>query len=175
MGANRDSIKIPVLLPLGLAILILLASSIVAIYWLQQKNIEADAFKRLEAVQLLFQQNLAQDARSLNGLLDFVQKDENLQQQWLLKDRDRLLRFAAPIFEDIRSKYNVTHFYFHGLDRVCFLRVHKPSRFGDYIDRFTLDKAVRQAKPSWGIELGPLGTFTLRAVHPWFTNDKPYR
>ena len=172
MGLTRDTIKIPVLLPLGLAILILLASSITAIYCLQHNNIEAETFKHLYAVQSLFQERLAEEARLLNGLLDFIEKDKNLQHQWLAQDRDQLLQLATPVFEDIHSKYDVTHFYFHRLDRICFLRIHNPPRFGDYIGRFTLDKAVRNKKSSWGIELGPLGTFTLRIVHSWFIDDK---
>jgi len=170
MITNKEKVKIPLLLPLGIAILILLGSSIVAIYWLQHRNIEQQAGKNLESVQSLFQKQLAEDALLLKGLLDFLEKDKTLQSAWLAGNRDELLGLVKPIFEDLRSKYNVTHLYFHNLDRTCFLRAHDPPRFGDYIDRFTLDKALREQKESWGIELGPLGTFTLRMVHPWPIN-----
>ena len=64
-------------------------------------------------------------------------------------------------------KYRVTHFYFHGLGRACFLRVHNPAKYGDYITRFTMDAAEKKQEIVHGIELGPFGTFTLRVVHPW--------
>ena len=61
----------------------------------------------------------------------------------------------------------MTHFYFHDRDGVCFLRVHTPDRHGDVIKRFTMAEAASTGMTSHGIELGPLGTFTLRVVHPW--------
>lgn len=48
------------------------------------------------------------------------------------------------------------------------LRVHKPDRFGDVIDRATTLLAERGGAAVHGVELGPLGTFTLRLVSPWF-------
>jgi len=50
--------------------------------------------------------------------------------------------------------------------------MHKPDRHSDTIDRFTMDRAVREGKPVYGIELGPFGTFTLRTVHPWRVGGK---
>ncbi|MEN8135819.1 MAG: cache domain-containing protein, partial [Thermodesulfobacteriota bacterium] len=65
-----------------------------------------------------------------------------------------------------------THFYFIEPDKTCFLRVHSPENFGDEITRFTLKKATDTSKISSGIELGSLGTFTLRVVFPWIVNGK---
>jgi len=167
--AKTDSEKISksILVPLGFALLVLLGTSIVSIYWLQWRHINKGARARLAGVQQMFQVALDGDAELLNGLIDFIEKDEKLQNAWLAEDRDALLRHAAPIFEDIRSKYRVTHFLFHNLDKTCFLRVHNPTRYGDYTKQFTLGMAVQKGKHSHGIELGPFGTFTLRTVHPW--------
>ena len=49
--------------------------------------------------------------------------------------------------------------------------MHDPNRYGDVIQRVTLDRAT-EGGTSWGIELGPLGTFTLRLVHPWRIDGK---
>ena len=68
--------------------------------------------------------------------------------------------------------HQITHFYFHGLDRRTFLRVHKPEKHGDEIDRSTLAEAKRTGKKSAGIELGVLGTLTLRVVMPWYRNNQ---
>ncbi|MDK1032003.1 MAG: diguanylate cyclase, partial [Planctomycetia bacterium] len=74
---------------------------------------------------------------------------------------------ARPLHQRFHAEQNITHFYVHDTDRVNFLRVHKPDRYGDVIDRFTMMKTAKTAEPASGIELGPLGTLTLRAVHPW--------
>jgi len=58
------------------------------------------------------------------------------------------------------------------LDRVCFLRVHKPAFYGDKINRFTLSLAMREIASTSGVELGPFGTLTLRVVHPWWIDGE---
>jgi signal transduction histidine kinase len=172
MQTNNRKIKVPVLIPLGLAILVLLASSILGAYLLQRHNYIDSVRTKVEGAQLLFDRQLNEDASAMSGLLDFIKEDGDLQNAWLEKDRDKLLKLSTPVFEGIHSKYRVTHFYFLGLDRTCFLRVHNPAKYGDYIGRFTLDSAVNQKQPVWGIELGTFGTFTLRVVHPWRINGQ---
>ena len=91
-----------------------------------------------------------------------------------MRDLDRPALFASTqkIFSKLNIKYNVTHFYFHDKNRVNLLRVHNPEKYGDSIDRFTALESERTMKTSWGIELGPLGTFTLRVVQPIFEGNK---
>lgn len=172
MKTNKEKIKVPVLIPLTLAIIAMLGGSIFSIVWLQRKNITKEVKTSLAGTRSFFYERIEEDALLLNGLIDFLKEDKQLKNAWLKKDRDELLEYAKPLFENIRSKYRVTHFYFHDLDGTCFLRVHKPSRYGDFIKRFTMDNASRQGKPSYGIELGPLGTFTLRTVHPWLIDGQ---
>ena len=171
---KTDSEKISkrILVPLGFALVLLLVTSMVSIYWLQWQQINEDVRARLAGVQQMFQLSLTRDAELLNGLIDFIEQDTNLQKAWLAKDRDALLHHSRPLFEDISSKYRVTHFQFYDLERNCFLRVQNPSRYGDYIDRYTLDVAFRKGRPFHGIELGEFGIFTLRAVHPWLIDGK---
>jgi hypothetical protein len=83
-----------------------------------------------------------------------------------------LLGCTESLFEEIRNKFRVTHYYFHDLDHTNFLRVHNSSRYGDYIGRYTLNKAYLSEKMAYGIELGPYGTFTLRVVEPWYINGE---
>ncbi|MFC1886370.1 diguanylate cyclase [Thermodesulfobacteriota bacterium] len=108
----------------------------------------------------------------MSGQIDFLKTDQTLLAAFLARERASLTGSARPFFERMRQKYRITHFYFHGQDKICFLRVHSPGRHGDLIDRFTLAGAVSSGKPFHGIELGPLGTFTLRVVHPWMVNGE---
>lgn len=81
-------------------------------------------------------------------------------------DRKRLLNDWQAVFEIMKKENHLTHFYFLDKNRVCLLRVHNPSKYGDLIDRFTAQKAEWSHKRSSGIEIGPLGTFTLRVIQP---------
>lgn len=83
-------------------------------------------------------------------------------------DVDRLLAEWLPVFETLHREKNLTHFYFFDANRVCLLRVHKPEKSGDRIERFTALECERTGKTASGIELGPLGTYILRVVQPVF-------
>ena len=79
---------------------------------------------------------------------------------------------SLPLFDRFHSDHRVTHFYFTGPDRVNILRVHKTDKHGDKIDRFTTLEAEKTGKHYYGIELGSLGTFTLRTVAPWYDGEQ---
>ncbi|MCK4804211.1 MAG: hypothetical protein KAT88_06620, partial [Spirochaetes bacterium] len=167
---NEQRIRSRILVPLVLALMILLAGTVSVLYSLQRRHINKKVQSHIDRVDQMFREELDHDAELMSGLIHFLKEDKRLQNAWIEGDRDELLRAAEPLFKDIRSKYRVTHFYFHGLDRVCFLRVHNPARHGDYIARFTMDAAEENREIVHGIELGPFGTFTLRVVHPWRIN-----
>lgn len=167
-----ESIRYRILGPASVAFLFFFGLAIFAIYWLQKSHIENNIQSSLNRLQKIFNEEIREEAELLEGLLSFIEKDQGLQEAWLAKDRDKLFNLALPLFQDIHSKYRVTHFYFIGLDKVCFLRVHNPSRFGDTIERHTLGQVVMKKKPVHGVELGKFGTLTLRRVHPWWVDGK---
>lgn len=70
------------------------------------------------------------------------------------------------IFEKMKEENGLTHFYFMDKNRVCLARIHNPLKKGDVIDRFTALEAEWSRKISSGIEVGPMGTLTLRVVQP---------
>lgn len=90
-----------------------------------------------------------------------------------LRDRDRLLEIAAPIFKELKARHKVTHWYF--IDpapaRTVFLRVHRPELRGDVVDRQTLLAAVRTGDTAAGKELGQTA-FALRTVRPFAPQGK---
>ena len=164
---KSEKIRRRILIPLGLTLLILMATGVLGAYWLQHNHIVDQAQSRFDRVWETFQAELSQDAQLMSGLMDFLEKDKRIQEAWLVRDRKALLDITKPIFEDMRSRYRVTHFYFTDLDSTCFLRVHNPERHGDVIDRFTTADAARTGESTHGTELGNFGTLTLRTVHPW--------
>jgi signal transduction histidine kinase len=164
--ADFEAVKLPVLRPIILVIFILLVVFTGCIYWLQERRIDTHVRDQVGRAKLLLRECRVDDYRLLRGVMSSLLKDRELQRCWLSGDRAALLNRAKPLFDEWKAQCQVTHIYFHGLDRVCFLRVHEPERYGDVIQRVTLDRAT-EGDVSWGIELGPLGTFTLRLVHPW--------
>ncbi len=164
---KSERIKLQIFIPLILAILVVFFTVIIGIYELQKVNIDNQFKRRLKSVNTLFRTELDQGSELLSGLIDFIEKDKALQEAWLARDRERLLRIALPIFNEINTERRVTHFCFHNTDKINFLRVHNPPCHGDTIDLFTLNSAVRKGKVVSGVELGPFGTFALRVVHPW--------
>ncbi|MFO7534390.1 MAG: response regulator [Kiritimatiellia bacterium] len=87
-------------------------------------------------------------------------------------DADRLLTAWQPLFETLHRESRLTHFCFFDTNRICLLRIHKPEKRGDRIDRFTTLEAERTGRTSSGLELEPLGTFTLRVVQPVFDEER---
>ena len=88
------------------------------------------------------------------------------------RDREALLQHSTPLFNELLSEQQITHFYYHTPEGTNLLRVHKPDRHSDQINRVTLHTAQRNNTIADGIELGPLGTFTLRVVLPIHDQDR---
>ncbi|MEG3638976.1 ATP-binding protein [Magnetococcus sp. PR-3] len=88
------------------------------------------------------------------------------------QDRHHLEQKVVPIYQQLQTHLGITHFYFHTPEGINLFRAHKPDRYGDPIQRFTLQQAIKLRRVSHGIELGPLGTLTLRVVVPWQHNGK---
>lgn len=113
-----------------------------------------------------------QKARMMVAMLHFITSDHALVSALESGDRKQMLAFAAPIYRRLNRENNITHFYFHDAHRINLLRVHKPEKYGDTINRFTILGAEKTGKPFSGLELGPLGTFTLRSVMPVFDRGR---
>jgi PAS domain S-box-containing protein len=119
-------------------------------------------------VQGELQKSLKQQAQGLATALQAITMDERVRQRLTSGDRELLLADWKPLYETLHKEQGLTHFYFSDAKRVCLLRLHKPEKHGDRFDRFTILEAERTGMTASGIELGPLGTFTLRVVQPVF-------
>ncbi len=167
MDSSVVNLKKPVLLPFVLGGLVLFAVLSFSIYKDESSHIQQEFATARQNISEVYRSLLDDHAEKLSAVLDLVARNEALAQAFAARDKERLLALSEPLFKRLRDRYRITHFYFHDPDRVNFLRVHQPERFGDVIDRFTAKAAQRTGELSHGVELGPLGTFTLRAVLPW--------
>ena len=114
---------------------------------------------------------LTEQSRTLAAIQEVLVKETVMHESLGSRDRELLQKSYASLFTRLREKHSITHFYFHDPKRVNLLRVHKPQKYGDLINRFTALEAERTGKTASGIEIGPLGTFTLRVVSPVFKGN----
>ena len=161
-----------ILWPLALLLSILIAAFIFASAEEEEEHIEGDAQLTFQAMAQSYDSAVAQETEKLKAAAEIILQDDVLRAALAANNRTALLHHALPLFERLHNNHQVTHFYFHALNRVNLLRVHEPKRFGDKIDRFTLLQAEASGKVFAGLELGPLGTFTLRVVFPWHEHGR---
>lgn len=166
------NLKISVLFPLSLTLVVLISGFV---YSHNQQN--AEYTQKYIGSQFLtakraFDSSLNIETQKLSSILTIITSNSDLKRAMMTGNREDLLKQSSLFFNTLQKKFGVTHFYFHGSDRVNFLRVHQPDRFGDKINRFSALQAEMMAKPSSALELGPLGLFTLRVVFPWYENEQ---
>jgi len=160
------------LIILTLVLLALLGGSVLSAYLHVRSRTRDDRKLRVAEVERLIDSHLHEDFVILNTALVAMSQDDRLKAALVARRRDVLLERTKSLFKRLYNDAEVSHLYFTGPDRVNLLRVHKPDRYGDVIDRFTTREAERTRGPSHGVELGPLGTMTQRVVHPWFEGGR---
>ncbi|TRZ91233.1 MAG: histidine kinase [Rhodocyclaceae bacterium] len=126
-----------------------------------------DIAERTDAVEKLFLQKLDKDVNLMTATMRAMMTNASIERAFRELDRPALSRQLSPLFASLRDKHHITHLYFTGPDLINLYRFHSPEEFGDEIDRLTTIKAKRRQEAVHGLELGPLGTLTLRLVMPW--------
>lgn len=172
MNTSTVSIRFKIIFPLIIMMVCVIAIMIFGVYRVQNNQLNKEIETKVHNVNKLFAQLLAQESKFMIAQLEFIAHDTELIKAWRARNREELYPFANQIYQKINKKFNVTHFYFVEPDKTCFLRVHSPERHGDIITRYTMREAANSSKITYGIELGPLGTFTLRVVYPWVDGGK---
>ncbi len=156
------------LAPLMLMIVVFFTGAGALLWHQQQRHLTDQTQAQSTAVAANLQTALKRQAEGLAAVLQPIVADPRVLRALSAGDITRLLADWQPVFNTMRRENELTHFYFFDNHRVCLLRVHKPVKHGDRIDRHTAREAERTGKTASGIELGPLGTFTLRVVKPVF-------
>jgi PAS domain S-box-containing protein len=160
-------LKTWILIPAAVLLAVPLVGFLYVVWNLQEYHLNRDFSSCLKSSDILLKDHVAADTKVLSAALEVLCRDENLQAVWRQHDRNLLESCTKTLFKEMREKYDVTHFYFHEQDGICFLRVHQPERFGDVIKRQTLVQSRKTGRLASGVELGALGTLTLRVVKPW--------
>lgn len=143
-----------------------------SIFWMYRQQDAARYQEWKQTVDDIYSNRLSEAEKNLKALLFVLRENPVLQQQFMARDREKLLETSRYLEQSLHQDYHITHFYFHTPDRVNFLRVHQPKRHGDKIDRLTIRQAEETGDVASGVEIGPLGTLTLRAVMPWYAGKQ---
>lgn len=159
------------MLPLAGALVLLVAGFSATLLWHHKRHLDELVSSDIAAIPADFSRVLNLQADTLCVALRFIVDNPDMRAALKSRDRERLLLGHHALFDTLHQEQGITHLYFHGPDRVNLLRVHAPAKCGDIIERLTTCEAQRTGKTTAGIELGPLGTFSLRAVEPVFDDD----
>ncbi len=165
-------LKLSFLLPLALVFLALIITFTFLTFNRTQQQISNLTRQTISGITSMFNQNILENSSMLEAVSRAVLRNKEIEAAFIAKDRSHLLSLSTSLFDELSRDHRITHFYYHSTDRTNLLRVHKPQRFGDKINRFTMLEAESIRSTSSGIELGILGTFTLRHVTPWYDSNQ---
>ncbi len=162
-----SNLKRTILVPLAIALAGLAVTFVVILALTRERVYEHDTAQALNTARHIFDTRVQFTSRALEGALAAILSDETLKSRFLDRDRAKLLSASQPLYSQLARDYMVSHLYFIGADERTFLRVHDPDRHGDVLSRTTLRLSRDRKDTVGGIELGPLGTLTLRVIAPW--------
>ena len=169
ISKKEDSVRAKLLPTLIIVILLLLGGSIWIISNDQKKRIKEAQQVTAQRVEQSLKDEMSRDVAMMSSTLEAIIRDPQLASSFQSKNKEALLERGRPLFSRLKTKFKITHFYFHQSNRTNLVRMHKERR-GDRINRQTLKKASETNQPSAGLEQGPTGNPVLRVVYPWHTN-----
>lgn len=170
------ALRIKFIIPLVFFIVAMLFLLTISLLYVQSNNQNHSIFeKRFTRTKSIsgdfYKYNIESDAKAIQAIMTGLRGDKELASIFSLGDRQKILNYVSPLYKELNKDFNITHFYFSGLDRVNIIRAHAPSRYGDTINRITTLNAEKSHHIAYGVELGKLGTLTLRVVSPWYSNE----
>jgi signal transduction histidine kinase len=160
-------VKARFIAPLALVLIFIMGVFAAAALWVEADIRDQDIGERTAAVEKLFLQKLDKDTNLMVATMRAMMTNPSIERAFRDLDRPALSRQLSPLFSSLRDKHHITHLYFTGPDLINLYRFHSPDEFGDEIDRLTTIKAKDRQEAVHGLELGSLGTLTLRLVMPW--------
>jgi HAMP domain-containing protein len=172
MGGGHFRMKISLKLILGLLAIVLLMMIVGGFGIYSQDKIIADnIINIINYEKQMFLGLEERDTTILASTLEVIIQDKTFKEIYLEKNREKLYNYGQPLFQNLKNKYGITHFYFILPDGTNFVRLHNKDIYGDLIARYTFLKARDTKKLGTGIELGKT-SFALRAVMPYYNGSE---
>jgi diguanylate cyclase (GGDEF)-like protein len=167
-ASAKLNLKARILVPLLVVTLVLIVTVGTGFYRVEREHIGGEVSDIQHSMRQVYALSVEKRVDKLAAVLETILRNEGLLAALKSQNRQLLLNAARPLFERLQANSSISHFYFHGPDRVNLMRVHLPNEFGDLIERQSLLMAESTGRMAHGVELGPFGTFTVRAVAPWY-------
>ena len=121
-----------------------------------------------QSFQRYYEVIIQEKKHTILSVMDSLEYSDSLNTLFEWNDREALYAHSINLFKKLNHQLKITHLYFIRPDNTVLLRVHAAKRYDDKISRATLRNAMQSKSVSSGVELGPLGTLTLRVVKPWY-------
>jgi two-component system, sensor histidine kinase and response regulator len=161
------------LLPSLAVMVILLVAGAGALLWQQhQQRLAKEIAAQITTTNRELQMDLDNQAAGLTAVVQPIAADAIVQKALDQGNADRLMAVWKPVFDTLYRENHIAHLSFLDKNLVCLLRVHKPEKRGDRIERFIAIEAEGTGRTASGIELGPQGTITLWVVSPVFKGGR---
>lgn len=169
---NKKGVCVKILPTLMIVFAALFIAAITVFYIDQRIELKEDVSLQLHSSQRILKDDLEKDTDLLMALIEPIINNKGLETALINKDRKALKQIGLPIFNRIVLKYHITHFTLIDPERINIIRYHDMDFSGEKVNRYTCIQAEKIGRTFSGLELGALGTFTLRVVTPWYLNNK---
>ena len=156
-----------ILIPLTLTFILLTTAFLYTSYRIRIEEYASDLSRRHQQVQKILGSLIADRIKSMTSVIEFIADQKRFQAAMRTKDRAALFEHGSALLERLFSGQQITHFYFYDRHGSLVLRVYQPENMTESSTRFTKQQAMMKGTPVSGLELGRVGTFTLRIVYPW--------
>lgn len=159
-------------LPAVITLLLLFGVFALILQVAENRSIQEQSQHTLEVYKKEFENSFNSQANSILALLNVMTNVDGAREALENRERLKLNGLFQEFYQKLRRTQGITHFYFHSPELKNLIRLHDVERYGDTIQRETSLRARRTQRPSFGFELGVLGTFTLRAVAPVYLDNQ---
>lgn len=164
-------IKTKFIAPYALVLSVVLFVFVAAFYGVEMRVRERDLAERSAAVSQLFEQKLAKDTNLMMATTRALMTNAAMAQAFERGDRQAISGLGDDLFATLEAEHRITHLYLVRPDLTSLYRFHSPSQSGDAITRATMIRARDSQAAVHGLDLGAMGTLTLRLVLPWTRGD----
>ena len=160
-------VKAKFIVPFTIALLFILVVFAIAIDNVEGRIRDRDLAERSLAVAKLFAQKLDKDTNLMMATARALMTNAALEKAFRDTDRAALAAQGGALFERLRNDHRLTHWYLISPELVNIYRFHSPPEYGDSISHVSLARAKVRQDAVHGLELGAMGTLTLRLAMPW--------
>lgn len=161
-----------ILIPLLIGLSLLILGFFIAQTTLYQRQLNISSQQLVQNTLRTLELTIDKETELLVALEEVILNDPDILRLLQYQNRGQLLAKMADKYAQLKENQSITHFYFHKPNGTNLVRLHQPDRYGDVINRLTLQQARITRKVASGLEMGPLGTFTLRVVTPVIEEDR---